>query len=129
MYKRQVVKDKDGIMIGGIIAVYQGKTVRMYKGASDPERRDIPISHLLVYEIIQRAKNDNFKYLDLWGYNHFVDKNDQVYNINTFKRGFGGECTFFAKKMNINLIPNGYYIFIFFQGIKKLLIKSHLINP
>jgi hypothetical protein len=123
-----VVKDKDGIMLGGIITVYQGKTVRMYKGASDPDRRDIPISHLQVFEIIQRAKNANFKYLDLWGYNHFVDKNDQVYNINAFKRGFGGDFTFFAKKMNVNLIPNGYYIYIFLQGIKSILAKLHLIK-
>jgi hypothetical protein len=120
------VKDKDGIMLGGIITIYQGNSVRLYKGASDPDRRDLPISHLLINEIVQRAKKANFKYLDLWGYNHFVDKNHQVYNINKFKRGFGGYCTFFAKKMNISLIPGGYYIYIFLLGIKKLIIKLNL---
>lgn len=115
------IKDKDGVMVGGIILIFQGNTVRMYKGASDPERRDIPMNHLLIYEIVKNAKNANFKYLDLWGYNHFVNKNDQVFQINKFKMGFGGYWTFFAKKMNVNLFPMGYYIFKTLLKIKKIL--------
>ena len=123
-----IIKDKEGIMLGGIIIIYQGISVRLYKGASDPDRRDLPISHLLISEIVQRTKKDNFKYLDLWGYNHFVDKEHQVYSINKFKKGFGGYCTFFAKKMNINLIPYGYYIYWTLYSLKKLLIKIGLNN-
>lgn len=121
-----IVKDVEGIMVGGIIIIYQGNTIRMYKGASDPERRDLPIAHLLVYEIVQRAKEKSFKYIDLWGYNHFVDKDHQVYNINKFKKGFGGYCTFFAKKMNINLFPNGHNIFRSLSFIKYLFRKIPL---
>lgn len=121
-----VVKDKDGIMVGGIVLIFQGNTVRMFKGASDPERREIPINHLLVYEIIKIAKDAGFKYLDLWGYNHFVCKSDQVYHINKFKFEFGGYYTFFAKKMNIQLIPYGYYIFKSLMSLKKIfLLSSH----
>lgn len=114
------VKDKDGIMVGGIVLIYQGNTVRMYKGASDPDRREIPINHILVHEIIKMAKDAGFKYLDLWGYNHFVSKTDQVYNINRFKSEFGGYYTFLAKKMNVQLIPNGYYIFKLLMRLKKI---------
>ena len=121
-----IVKDKEGTMVGGIVIIYQGNTIRMYKGASDPDRRDLPIAHLLVYEIVQRAKEKKFKYLDLWGYNHFVDKDHQVYNINKFKKGFGGYCTFFAKKMNINLFPNGYNIFRSLSFIKNIFRKIPL---
>ena len=120
------IKDKDGVMIGGIIMIYQGITVRLFKGATDPGRRDIPIFHMLIYEIIKRSKEADFKYVDLWGYNHFVDQNDQVYNINMFKKGFGGYYTFLAKKMNINLIPLGYYIYISLLFFRRVLTKIHL---
>lgn len=105
-----IVKDSSGIVIGGAILVFQGITLRYFKGTTDPDRRDIPILHLVMYEAIKKAKIDNFKYFDFWGFNHFVDDNDQVHNINHFKKGFGGYFTFFAKKMNIDLIPGGYYI-------------------
>jgi lipid II:glycine glycyltransferase (peptidoglycan interpeptide bridge formation enzyme) len=122
-----IVKDNSGIVIGGAILVFQGISLRYYKGTTDPDRRDLPILHLLMYEAIKKAKIDSFKYFDFWGYNHFADDNDQVYNINHFKKGFGGYYTFFAKKMNIDLIPEGYNIYriiIFMKGIlKKILFR------
>ena len=121
-----IVKDNAGIVLGGVILVYQGISVRFLKGTSDPDRRELPILHLALYEAIIKAKSENFKYFDFWGYNHFVDENDQVYNINKFKKGFGGYYTFFAKKMNINLVSNGYYIYrslLFLRKIFKIFHK------
>ena len=106
-----IAKDSNGDIIAGDMLLYQGNTVRMYRGAMDPDRRELPVSHLSTFESIIRAKNDHFKYLDLWGYNHFANENDQAFSINHFKKGFGGDFTFFAKKMNISLIPYGYYIY------------------
>ena len=120
-----IVRDSSGIVIGGAILVFQGISLRYFKGTTDPDRRDLPILHLLMYEAIKKAKIDNFKYFDLWGYNHFAADNDQVYNINHFKKGFGGYYTFFAKKMNINLIPEGYNIYrilLFMKGILKKIL-------
>jgi lipid II:glycine glycyltransferase (peptidoglycan interpeptide bridge formation enzyme) len=122
------LKDKEGIMLGGIIMVYQGVAVRLLKGPTDPERRDIPIFHMLIYEIIKMSKEANFRYLDLWGYNHFVDEKDQVYNINKFKKGFGGYYTFLAKKMNISLVPGGYYIYKSLLWLKKILLRIHFLK-
>jgi hypothetical protein len=119
-----IVKDNAGIVLGGAILVFQGASVRFLKGTSDPDRRDLPILHLVLYEAILKAKADNFKYFDFWGYNHFVDENDQIYNINKFKKGFGGYYTFFAKKMNISLIPKGYYIYKSLLFVKNILKKS-----
>jgi sugar-specific transcriptional regulator TrmB len=118
-----LVKDVNDIILGGIIVVYQGISVRYFFGASDPDRHELPILHLTLYEAIKRAKTDNFKYFDFWGYNHFADESDQVYNINHFKKGFGGYFTFFPKKMNISLIPNGYRIYRFFLYMKKIFRK------
>ena len=118
-----IVKDNTGKVIGGVLLVFQGITVRFFRGTSDPDRRELPVLHLALYEAIKTAKTDNFKYFDFWGYNHVVDENDQVYNINHFKKGFGGYYTFFAKNMNISLIPYGYYINKTLFFVKKLIRK------
>lgn len=118
-----IAKDKDNIILGGIILVYQGISVRYFLGASDPDRRELPILHIVLYEAIKRAKAEKFKYFDFWGYNHFADEKNQVFYINHFKKGFGGYYTFFAKKMNINLIPFGYNIYISLSVLKKIFKK------
>jgi lipid II:glycine glycyltransferase (peptidoglycan interpeptide bridge formation enzyme) len=115
-------------VLGGIVFVYQGITVRALKGASDDEKRNLPINHLVLYEAIKLSKMNGFKYFDLWGYNHFADENNHVYHINFFKKGFGGYYTFFAKKMNIDLVPFGYYLYNFPKSMKESLIKYHLIK-
>ncbi len=109
--KIYIIKDSSGIVLGGAIFVNQGISVRYLKGASDPDRKEIPVLHSLLYHAILMAKKNNFNYFDFWGYNHFVDPSDQIYNINYFKKGFGGYYTFFAKKMNIDLVPYGYEIY------------------
>lgn len=105
-----VAKDSNDTIIGGAIMAYQGISVRYLLGASDPDRRDLPLLHLVIFEAIKNAKSGAFRYFDFWGYNHFADENDQANNINHFKKGFGGYYIFFAKKMNINLVAKGYKI-------------------
>jgi len=122
-----LIKDKDNIILGGAILAYQGNTVRYLIGATDPDRYDLPMLHLVLYKAIIKAKNNNFKYFDFWGFDHFADENDQVFNINKFKKGFGGYYTFFAKKMNINLIPYGYVFYKFLLIIKKIYWRISII--
>ncbi len=78
---------------------------------SDPENRKYPIHHILKYEAITKAQNDNFGYFDFFGYNNFADEKDQVYNINQVKKGFGENCTFLAKKINVSIIPYGFALY------------------
>ena len=118
-----VAKDNNNVILGGGIFAYQGISVRYLLGASDPERRDLPVLHPVIYHAIEMAKNNKFKYFDFWGYNHFADKSDQANFINHFKKGFGGYYTFFAKKMNINLVPNGFTIYRSSIFVKKLIAK------
>ena len=115
-----LAKDKNDSVVGGAIIVKQGISARYLISASDPEKRDLPMTHLIIYRAIEIAKEERMRYFDFWGYNHFADKDDQIYNVNLFKKGFGGYYTFFAKNMNINLIPFGYNIHSFFSVIKRM---------
>ncbi len=123
-----IARDKSRQIVGGVILVAQGNTIRYFKAATDLEMRSLPITHLLIFEAIKQAKIDGFRYFDFWGINHFADKEDQIYNINHFKKGFGGYYTFFAKKMNINLLPFGFGIYKMALFLKKKIIMFHLLK-
>lgn len=118
--KLLLAKDTDQKIIGGAIFVFQGISVRYLLSASDPVKRDLPMTHLVIYRALEMAKAKGFRYFDFWGYNHFADSNDQIFKVNSFKKGFGGYYTFFAKKMNINLISGGYNIYRLFGVMKRM---------
>lgn len=115
-----VARDPGGLVVGGAIFAFQGLSVRYLISASDPERRELPMTHLVIYRAILEAKEAGFRYFDFWGYNHFAEKNDQIFKVNSFKKGFGGYYTFFAKKMNFNLVPGGYNIYRLFGVMKRM---------
>jgi hypothetical protein len=106
-----LVKDTEGNILGGIVILFQGNMVRYYKGAADPELRKIPVLHLAIWEAIRLAKQEGFKVFDFWGYNHYVNEDDQVYKINKFKKGFGGEFSFYPKKMYWIYRPALYWLY------------------
>ena len=114
-----LVKDADHKILGGSLFAYQGLSVRYLLSASDPDRRDMPVAHLAIYKAIENAKRNNFKYFDLWGYNHFAVQDDQAYLVNRFKKGFGGTFTFLMKKMNISLVPNGFLLYVTYNYLKR----------
>lgn len=118
------VYDKENSLIGGIILLFQGNIVRYFKGAASPEKRSLPILHIAIWEGIKISKELDKKIFDLWGYNHFVNEKDQIYNINKFKKGFSTEYSFYPKIMHIELYPLGYKIFHLFKLIK--LIKNKI---
>ena len=94
-----IVRDASGEVIGGILLAYQGNIIRYFKGAADPDQRHLPVLHQAIWEGIKKAKLKGFQFFDFWGYNHFVTEEDQVFHINRFKKGFGGDYTFYPKKM------------------------------
>lgn len=112
-----IVKESSGKVVGGIMLVFQGQTVRYFKGASDPDYRHLPILHLAIWEGIKRSKLQGFKRFDLWGFNHFADPDSQVFYINRFKKGFGGDYSFYPKKMNFIYKPWRYKLY---NALKKL---------
>lgn len=121
---------EEDTLVGGLIIIFQGKTARYFKGAADPERRDISVLHFGLFEAMKYCKARNFTSIDLWGYNHFADANDQLFYINRFKKGFSGEFIFFAKRINFILKPFNYKIYQFLKQFKDKISnsKNHRIN-
>ena len=114
-----LVTNDSGTITGGSINISNGKGLRYFIGATDPDIKDIPVLHTAIFESMKIAKTMGFQYLDLWGYNHYVDKTDQIHNINFFKKGFGGEFIFYPKIMHIQLLPFGHFIYRMIMKLKK----------
>ena len=110
-------------LVGGVIIIFQGRSVRYFKGAGDPERRDIPILHFGLFEAMKFCKQKGFISFDLWGYNHFVDEKDQIFYINRFKKGFSKDFIFFPKRMHFILKPLVFKIYTLLKNCKKAIVK------
>jgi len=113
-----LARDSNTELIGGSVFVYQGLSVRYLLSAADPSRRDLPVTHFIIYKAIERFKDLGFSYFDFWGYNHFARPDTQIYHINKFKKGFGGSFIFLMKKMNISLIRGGFELFRFYSFLR-----------
>jgi lipid II:glycine glycyltransferase (peptidoglycan interpeptide bridge formation enzyme) len=116
-----VFKDKE--MIGGIIIIIQGDTGFYYHAATDPDKRKLPIQHLGIVSLLEKLQARGIKKFDFGGYNHLVDKKDQVFNINRFKDGFTREYVFYPKLMYIEFIPKSVKMLEWFQSFKNVVKK------
>ncbi|MBE0652537.1 MAG: peptidoglycan bridge formation glycyltransferase FemA/FemB family protein, partial [Bacteroidales bacterium] len=115
-----LAKDHGSEVIGGAIFAHQGVSVRYLLSAADPVRKDLPVTHLILFRAIEKSREAGFQYFDFWGYNHFADPDNQMFLINRFKKGFGGYFTFFMKKLNISLIPGGFVLFRIYNKVRQL---------
>jgi len=105
------VFDSNDTLIGAIALSYEGNKVFYLFGATDYNQRKLPILHLAFYEAIKQAKDLGFEYFDMGGYNHEVDEQNQIYSINTFKCGFGGECVDYPLQILITLNRVSYWAY------------------
>ncbi|MFQ5708109.1 MAG: GNAT family N-acetyltransferase [bacterium] len=100
--------DRDEHLVGGLVLLLQGHSFFYSKGVADPDYRHMPVTHLAFFEAMKMAKAAGFRYFDFGGYNHFVDANDQVYEINRFKAGFSRNFVFYPKIMHFDYRPLPY---------------------
>ena len=57
---------------------------------SSRSHRDVPASHMLVWEAMRWAKRHGCRTFDFSGYSLVAESGDQLWGINQFKRGFAG---------------------------------------
>jgi len=116
--------DNNNQLLSGIIVVYQGDTALCYYGATDYYRKDLPIWHFLYFEIIKIAKEKGFRKFDFGGYNSVVKKSHQVFHINIFKRGFGGNIVYYPQLIHFRL---NLFVYIFIIIARPIYLKLKLL--
>lgn len=88
------------IPLAGLMVFFKGKRAWYFYGASsDLERNRMP-AYLLQFEAMRLAKERSCSIYDMWGIpdfneeileEQFTTRNDGLWNVYRFKRGFGGE--------------------------------------
>ncbi len=115
---------RENDLIGGMIIVRQGLYGFYHHSASDPEHRKIPVQHKGVVSVLDALRDRGIRYFDFGGYNHMVDKTDQVYNINRFKDGFTKQYIYYPKIMFFEFVPNAVGLLDRFDSFKQLVKKA-----
>lgn len=94
-------------MVGGVLIIFRGKIAEYYRGFSLPDERKLPINHIAFFEAMNICEDNGIDYFDFGGYNLLVKNNDQVFQINKFKKGFGGRYFGYPPVMYFDLKPYG----------------------
>jgi len=110
-------------LIGGLILPIQGKTVYYQYGMTSIDFRHIPILHLGLYEAIKRSIVEGYDFFDFGGYMPDIEKTDQIYHINRFKKWFGGEILFYPKNMHFILSPLRYSVYSRLKELYTLIFR------
>lgn len=86
--------------LASVIVAAHGKTATYLYGASGDEGRDLMPTYLLQWEAMRWARERGCLTYDLWGVPdedeatleaHFKDRDDELWGVYRFKRGFGGQ--------------------------------------
>ncbi len=119
------VVDASDTVIGGIVLIRQNDVVRYFKGAADPDSREIPVLHCAIWEAVKFCRKWDARIFDLWGYCLLADQKDQRYNINIFKKGFGGELVIYPKTLYLLINPVMYFLYRFiYRGVKSVIVNT-----
>lgn len=109
----------DGAMLGGLLIMREGERAFYALGATDPQRRDVPILHLGILESVTWASDAGCTLFDMGGYRLFADAADQLGKINSFKEGFRPQPLFFTRPMRFSLSPAGGLIFDTLRNVRR----------
>jgi lipid II:glycine glycyltransferase (peptidoglycan interpeptide bridge formation enzyme) len=96
---RLLLAEHEGQLLAGLVAFAFGDTACYMYGASADEKRNLMPAYLLQWEAIRWAKERGCRAYDLWGVPDeeeetleagFEQRNDGLWGVYRFKRGFGG---------------------------------------
>jgi hypothetical protein len=112
------------MMIGGMLILFRKDTAEYYAGFTLPDERKLPIGHFAFFEIMKQVRLMDISYFDFGGYNILVDKKDQVFQINKFKKGFHPDHFIYPPRMYFDLKPMGSFIVRNLKRLKDFIIKN-----
>ena len=111
-------------IIAAAIVGYYGNTVTYLHGASDYRYREIMAPNLLQWQIIKRAKSQNYKYYDFHGIAPQGQPNHPWVGITRFKKGFGGKEIAYPGTFDFIYQPEWYRIYKIFRKLNLLFKKN-----
>ncbi|MFN3491400.1 MAG: lipid II:glycine glycyltransferase FemX [Anaerolineales bacterium] len=120
-----LVAEYEGKPLASLMVFANGKRAWYVYGASNNEERNRMPTYLLQWEAIRWAKSKGCEEYDLWGVPdedeetleaNFETRNDGLWGVYRFKRGFGGELKRAAQALDKVYNPLLYWMYLKFIG-------------
>lgn len=123
-YKEIVKNDGDIITLGGIIYMIYNKEILSLFGGSYDKYMEFLSFYTIHFEMMKYALNNGYTKYNFYGISgNFENKNDELYGIYDFKRGFGGHVEEYIGEFDLIINPLFYilykYGFKLYKKIKK----------
>ncbi|MBM4464357.1 MAG: peptidoglycan bridge formation glycyltransferase FemA/FemB family protein [Chloroflexi bacterium] len=107
-------------VLAGIMVFAMGRRAWYMYGASSDEHRNLMPNYLLQWEAIKWAKERGCLIYDLWGIpdeeeevleREFLKRNDGLWGVYRFKRGFGGQVVHYLGAYDYVYSPSLYWLY------------------
>lgn len=116
--------------IAVVIVFCFGSRVWYMYGASTSEYRNLMPNHLLHWQVIQWAKEKNFKTYDLWGIPVNPVEGHPLWGVYRFKKGFRGNVVKYVGLYDFPYSPLFYHVFEhgvrWMQNIRSFITKGKI---
>lgn len=115
--------------LASIMVFVHGKRCWYFYGASSDEHRDRMPTYLVQWEAMRLAKEQGCLTYDLWGVpdedqdtleSNFMERNEGLWGVYRFKRGFGGELKRASSSLEKEYNPILYLIYLLYSYLKKI---------
>jgi peptidoglycan pentaglycine glycine transferase (the first glycine) len=110
-------------IIAVLIAGYFGDTVTYLHGASDYQYRQLMASSYLQWEVINQAKQANYRYYDFHGIAPTDNPKHPWAGLTRFKKGFGGQIFTYPGTLDFIYQPVWYRMYKLLRKANSLLKK------
>lgn len=111
-YKKEIV--------ASALVIFWSNIGFYHQAALNPKYHKIPISYLLVWEVIKEAKKRGCLFFDFWGYvDPFKNPKHPWAGPTLFKMGFGGKPFEFVKTQDLSLSKK-YWLTYFFENLRRI---------
>jgi len=111
-------KYNNEVVASGIFVFWQG--IGFYHhGASSLKYPKIPVSYLLLWETIKKAKQKGCEKFNFWGVVPDDAKNHPWYGLSLFKKGFGGQTKEYIKTQDF-VVNRKYWLSFIVEKLRKI---------
>jgi lipid II:glycine glycyltransferase (peptidoglycan interpeptide bridge formation enzyme) len=116
-----LVAEYEGKPLAALMVFARGRRAWYIYGASNDEERNRMPAYLLQWEAMRWARSKGAQEYDLWGVPdedeetleaHFTERNDGLWGVYRFKRGFGGELKRAAQAIDRIYNPILYKLYL-----------------
>jgi peptidoglycan pentaglycine glycine transferase (the first glycine) len=122
---RLLLAEYEGQLLAGLVVLAAGNTACYMYGASSDEYRNLMPTYLLQWEAMLWAREQGCRDYDLWGVpdedeerleDQFAERNDGLWGVYRFKRGFGGRLVRTVGAWDLVYAPLRYRLYTLAMG-------------